>query len=137
MQHLSHNERVGLTHDLVELLDSWGVRDTDKAKILGLPGPARAFKRYRDGTPLPLDQQVLWHVEHLLGIADALRTTFPRNAGMGGYWMNKPNRHLKHRSPLAVLIQDGLPGLTRVRAHLDCTYAWDLSGSSHKGYSQT
>nr|MBS0022281.1 DUF2384 domain-containing protein [Gammaproteobacteria bacterium] len=135
MQHLTHHERVGMTHALVELLDGWGVGDGDKLKILGLAGTirSRTFKRYRDGTPFPLDHQVLEHVQHLVGIADALRTTFPRNAGMSAYWMRKPNRHLNHRSPLAVLIQDGLAGLTRVRAHLDCTYAWDLTGSRHTG----
>lgn len=135
MQHLTHHERIGLTQALVELLDGWGVSDADKLKILGLTGTVRSrtFKRYRDGTPFPLDHQVLEHVQHLIGIADALRTTFPRNAGMGGYWMRRPNRHLNHRPPLALLIQDGLAGLTRVRAHLDCTYAWDLTGSRHTG----
>lgn len=135
MQHLTHHERVGMTHALVELLDGWGVSDADKLTILGLKGTVRSrtFKRYRDGTPFPLDNQVLEHVQHLIGIADALRTTFPRNAGMSAYWMRKPNRHLNHRAPLAVLVQDGLAGLARVRAHLDCTYAWDLTGSKHTG----
>jgi hypothetical protein len=135
MQHLTHHERVGMTHALVELLDGWGVSDADKLKILGLKGTVRSrtFRRYRDGTPFPLDHQVLEHVQHLIGIAAALRTSFPRNASMSAYWMRKPNRHLNHRAPLAVLIQDGLAGLTRVRAHLDCTYAWDLTGSRHTG----
>ena len=139
MQHLSQQERVGMTHALVELLDTWGVSDGDKLKVLGLngTGSSRAFKRYRDGAPLPLNRQVLGHVQHLIGIADALRTTFPRNAGMGAYWMRKPNRHLNHRPPLAVVIQDGLPGLARVRAHLDCTYAWDLTGSRHTGSGES
>lgn len=135
MQHLTHHERVGMTRALVELLDSWGVSDGDKRKVLGLNETVRSrtFKRYREGTPLPLNHQVLEHVQHLIGIADALRTTFPRNAGMGAYWMRKPNRHLNHRPPLAVVIQDGLAGLARVRAHLDCTYAWDRTGSRHTG----
>jgi uncharacterized protein (DUF2384 family) len=131
MRYFSHHERAELTCALVTLLDSWGVRDIDKVRILGLPASTRVrmFKRYRQGTALPLDKQVLAHVDHLLGIVDALQTTYPRNTEIGSYWMNKPNRRFQNRTPISLLIDDGLSGLRRVRAHLDCTYAWDRSGS--------
>lgn len=131
MPHLSHEERVRLTQTIVNVLDTWGVAETDQVGLLGLPRETRprSLRRFREGTPLPVDEHVMECVQHLLGIADALRTTFPRNAEMGPYWMNQPNRHFQNRTPLTAIIEGGFLGLTSVRAHLDCSFAWDRSGS--------
>jgi hypothetical protein len=67
-------------------------------------------------------------VEHLLGIATALRTTFPHNSRMDAQWMRRTNRYFRRRSPLATIFEDGIEGLIRVRSHLDCAYAWTLTG---------
>jgi uncharacterized protein (DUF2384 family) len=66
-------------------------------------------------------------VEHIAGISDALATTFPRNAHMAPHWMKKPHKQLFNKSPVRVLVDEGLSGLIRVRMLLDCAFAWSKS----------
>jgi uncharacterized protein (DUF2384 family) len=131
MQQLSYEERVHLARVIMQLLRGWGVRPAQQIAILGLPQgtPTRSLRRYSEGAPLPDEREVTQRVEHLLGIADALRTMYPGNSRMGAFWLNRPHRQLGARTPLSIMIDDGLSGLITVRATLDCTYAWDLTGS--------
>ena len=127
----SYEDRVQTARLIVALLDDWSVRPADQVVLLGLPAdtPPRSLRRYRDDTPLPDDPGVMERVEHLVGIADALRTTFPRNAQMGTIWLHRRNNRFNDRTPLLAMIEDGIAGLVMVRAHLDCAWDWDQSGS--------
>ena len=58
------------------------------------------------------------------GIADALRTTFPRNSNIGLMWLKQPCKRLRRRRPMDIIVEDGLSGLITVRTHLDCSFAW-------------
>lgn len=129
MQEMSLEDQIAATRVIINILDTWGVRDSDQIAILGLPDgtPTRAVRRYRQDTPLPEDAKVSERIEHVVGIAEALRTTFPRNAQMGPQWMNEPHRRFNQRSPLQTIVEDGLGGLIAVRAHLDCAFAWQKS----------
>ena len=131
MNELTHEDRVNVTRIIMNLLDDWGLNAEQQLVVLNLPEgtPTRALRRYRDDTPFPDDPAVLKRVEHLLGITDALRTTFPRNANIGLLWMKQPCRRLRKRRPLDIIIEDGLSGLITVRTHLDCSFAWQESGS--------
>ena len=82
MSALTSEDRTQLGRMVVNLLDDWGVEASDQVNILALPDgtPGRKMQRYHEDTPLPDDPEVMKHVEHLMGIADALRTTFPRMA---------------------------------------------------------
>lgn len=124
-------ERAMLARSTINLLDQWGIGSEDQIKILALPPETRirALRRYRDNTPLPDDEGVMERAEFLLAIAEALRTTFPTNRHMGAQWMNRPHRRFRRRTPIATIIEDGMSGLMSVRAELDCTYSWDLTGS--------
>ena len=126
MATLSADERLELGRMAINTLDEWGLKASDQASILALPKgtPTRMLRRYVDDTPLPDDPDVLKHVEHLLGIADALRTTFPRNASIGLHWMKQPCKRLRRRRPLEIILEDGLSGLITGRTHLDCAFAW-------------
>jgi hypothetical protein len=130
-QDLSNDDRVALARLIVGLLDSWEVAPEDQIALLGLPdGTTPATLRgYYENTPLPDEPGINERVEHLVGIADALRTSWPHNAHMGAIWMNRRHGRFDNRTPLAVLLEDGLPGFFAVRTHLDCAYDWDLSGS--------
>jgi hypothetical protein len=118
--------RMALTQGIVSLLDHWGASAEGQVLILALPVGTRpgAMRHFRKSTPFPDDYRVLERIEHLLGIADALRTAHPRNANMDAIWMNRPNRLFDQRTPLTVMIEDGLDGVVAVRAHLDCAYDW-------------
>jgi len=132
MQNMTHEDQVAATRVIINILDTWGAKDSEQVAILGLPKgtPSRAVRRYRQDTPLPDDDAVMERVEHVVGIAEALRTTYPRNVHMGPRWMREPNRRFGHRSPLEAILDDGLGGLIAVRAHLDCAFAWEQSQST-------
>ncbi len=131
MQELSHEKRILVTRNIMRLLDEWDVRADEAIRLLGLPSTTRKrqLERYRRDTPFPDDRQVSEHLEHLMGIAEALRTTYPRNSQMRNLWMQRPHRRFNNRSPLAAMIDEGLSGLVAVRADLDCSFAWERSGS--------
>ena len=111
------------------LLESWNIRGEHQIAVLSLPSTTRLrmLRRYRDDTPFPDDADVMERIEHLVGIAEALHTTFPRNANMAAQWMNQPHRRFSNRTPVSVMVEEGLSGLISVRAHLDCAFAWKQS----------
>ncbi len=126
MSALSNEDRNQLGRMVVNLLDDWGIKASDQLCILALPDgtPTRMLRRYHEDTPLPDDPDVMKRVEHLMGIAEALRTTFPRNAQIGLLWLKQPCRRLRRRRPMDIIVEDGLSGLISVRSHLDCSFAW-------------
>ena len=85
MSVLTAQDRNNLGRIVVNLLDDWGLAAHQQLEVLALPEgtPKRMLRRYHEDTPLPDDPEVMLRVEHLLGIADALRTTYPMNPAMG------------------------------------------------------
>lgn len=126
MSTLTPEDRIKLGRMVINVMDEWGIKGSDQVIILALPEgmPARKLQRFLDDTPLPDDPVVLKHVEHLLGIADALRTTFPRNTSVALIWLKQPCKRLRKRRPIEIMLEDGLEGLISVRTHLDCSFAW-------------
>jgi len=85
--------------------------------------------QFRQDTPFPDDPQILKRIEYLIRIGDALRTTYPANPSIGKRWLRQPSPKFQKRSPLSIMLGEGEQGLIQVLCHLDCTFAWDLSGS--------
>lgn len=132
MTDISMEDRIDLARAVVAIMDEWGVDAADQLSIMGFPEdtPPRKLRLYRDETPLPDDDRILERVEHLIHIADALRTTYPISRNMRSIWMHRPVRRLRRRTPISIMVEDGLEGIIRVRSHLDCSYMWDATGSS-------
>jgi hypothetical protein len=130
---LSHDDRAQLSQIILEILESWRVAPPDQIALLGLPEKTkpRALKRYREGTPLPDESEVWQRVQQLAGIADALRTSFPRNPQYGSIWMHRRNRRFGDRTPLDSMLEDGMSGITAVHMHLDCSYDWHMDDIQH------
>ena len=128
-----NEKRLALTQSIMELLDDWKLMAKDKIILLGLPGDVRVrhMEQYRKDKAFPETEQVNEHLVHLVGIADALRTTYPRNLEMGNIWLKKAHKRLNNRSPMDIMVSEGLKGIRRVRGILDCTYEWNMTGSSH------
>ena len=126
MSALTPEDRTELGRMAVNLLDDWGIGASQQISMLGLPQDTltRMLRRYQEDTPLPDDPAVMKHVEHLMGIAEALRTTFPRNASIAVLWLKQPCKRLRRRRPMDIMVEDGLSGLITVRTHLDCSFAW-------------
>lgn len=126
------DDRIALTKAVMAMLDDWGLASTEIIKLLGLPSKTRIrhLEHFRRNKPFPDSEQIMTRIEHLVGIADALRTSYPRNARMGTIWLRRPHRRLSNRTPLATMIDGGINGLRSVRAELDCAYSWDRSVTS-------
>ncbi len=131
MFHLSEERQILLTQKIMSNLDEWGLCAADQLVVLNLPEDTRSRKlrTFHENTPLPKDDNVEFRALRLLGIIDALRTTYPKNQTMGARWMKAPHRRFQNRPPLQLLVEDGNTGINTVLAELDCTYAWELSGS--------
>ena len=113
----------------MSLLDAWGLSNAEKINILDFPDSVRvrSVRQYSNGKPLPDVPEVLERVDHIVGIADALRTSYPLNERMPAFWLNKTNRLFGNRTPLSCMLEDGLDGIVAVRVHLDCAYDWEIS----------
>ena len=127
MQELDLEQKGQLAAMIIELLDQWSIDSEGQISILSLPEktPLRAIRKYRNCTPFPESESINERIEHLIGIADALRTTYPRNAQMARQWMNSPHRRFEGRTPVQVMLEDGLKGVIQVRCQLDCAYSWE------------
>ena len=123
---LNPEDRLEMSRMVLEMLDSWSVSPAQQVFLLGLPDNTkpRAMKKYRESTPLPNTDEINTRIDHLVGISDALFTSYPRNSRMAGYWVNQVQPRLGGRIPLAIMLEDGLEGLVAVRAYVDCAWDW-------------
>ena len=126
MHEMSNQDQVDFTRTIMMILDDWGLGSEAIISVLGLPDktPKRNLRKFRENTPFPKAEGLYQRLDHLVGIATSLRTTYPMNPQMGTLWMRKPQRLFDNRSPLDVITNDGEKGLVAVRSHLDCTYDW-------------
>lgn len=131
MNNLTEDRRLTVTLKIMAAVDEWGLNGEQILAVLDMPEGERTrhLQKYRKDTALPDIEQVNNRMVCLLGIIDALRTTYPRNLQMGARWMKMPHRRFKKRSPLITMLEDGETGVIAVLSELDCTYAWELSGS--------
>lgn len=128
----SVEKQILMTQKVMQSLDEWGLSADEQHAVLNLPDSIRSRKlrAFHEETPFPDTPDVEYRVVRLLGIIDALRTSYPKNPTMGGRWMKTPHKRFKNKSPIQLMLEEGGSGLTAVLAELDCTYAWDLSGST-------
>ncbi len=122
---LNQEDRVNLSRLMIQVFDDWDINNEVQLALLGMPegSSSKELRRLQGGKPFPEDQEMLDRAEHLLAIADCLRTAYPRSGNMAAYWLHQNNRHFGRRPPLAVMLE-GMDGLRQVRGHLDCTQNW-------------
>ncbi|MGD8909816.1 MAG: DUF2384 domain-containing protein [Chromatiales bacterium] len=126
---LSQSERLAITRGTMNLFESWGLHTEEMMALLDLRGKARHFAQYRYNKPFPDEPGLMRRIDYLVRIDQALRTTYPTNPRMGKRWLRQRNHKFNRLSPLSMMIDDGERGLIYVLSRLDCTFAWDQSGS--------
>ena len=121
-----HGSKIEFTKSIMAMLDNWGVSHENKILLLDLPPEirTRAVRRFYIDKPLPETGEVLQRLDHLLGIADAIRTSFPLNGQMAAFWLNKKNNRFDDMTPLDFMLQGGTENVIAIRAHLDCAWDW-------------
>jgi uncharacterized protein (DUF2384 family) len=119
-----------LTESIINYLDEWKLSPEQMVNILGLPKStkSRHVQQYRNmSKALPQTDDTMKRIDHIRGIADALRTTFPFSNQMRYLWLRKPHRRFSRQRPLEVILNEGVDGLVRVRMEVDCAYGWSIS----------
>lgn len=126
MINLTNDEQIDLTVRIMEILDGWGLSSAEIITLIALPSktPTRALRRYRENTAFPVSQELTERLEHIIGITDALRTSYPHNPNMGKMWIRQRSKKLNDQIPLQIIIDGGLEGIVEIRKHLDCSYDW-------------
>lgn len=134
MSDFDHETQQRRTREVLHIIAEWKVPSAAQPGLLGLPEDVRYrhLDRYRGDEPLPDETDIQQRIDHLLGIADALHTTYPRNPNMGPLWLSSGCRQFGGRKPMAILLEDGLAGLEQVRSHLDCSYEWEQDEKKHR-----
>lgn len=134
LQSLTLEQKIEFTKIIMAMLDNWGVSHENKILLLDLPPEikTRSVRRFYIDRPLPDDDQVSERIEHLMGIADAIRTSYPLNGQMAAFWLNKKNQRFEDKTPLDYMLEGGTENVIAIRAHLDCAWDWsqDESGDS-------
>lgn len=124
---LNQEERGRLAVAIVNTLDEWGVGAAEQVRLIGLPEDTRPreITRYRRGTALPDDEEIIQRCQHIIGIQHALQLIFAHNPQFPGLWItDTANRHFDG-SPVDVMLREGLGGMARVRKLLEPGSDWE------------
>jgi uncharacterized protein (DUF2384 family) len=102
----------------LNISDKWSLKSHDAMLLLGGISSGRYYglKKNRKGR---LTQDELTRASLVIGIYQALNTSFSEK--LANHWVLRPNRNpmFKNQPPLAFLIQGGMPGMLAVRRLLD------------------
>ena len=134
MTDFSDAQMQALTRTVFDCTDEWKISAEEILSLLGLEGSIRPrqLNAYRNGDrAFPAESDVLQRIDHITGITDALRTTFPFSQQMRVMWLQKPHRRFQKRKPLTVMLDEGANGLQKVRVEVDCTYGYAISDALH------
>lgn len=116
----SQKTRAALALAVSRLFDSWELDPLERLTLLGLSESNRsALPRYARGGPLAANRDLLDRAGHLLGIGKSLEALYPHNPEVVNRWMTSANRKFHGATPIDVVRQYGLPGLTIIRGTLD------------------
>ena len=129
MADYTDDEFMYITKTVMKVLDTWNLTTEQSVQVLGLSPQTkkRQLDKYRSLKAFPNDDVIIKRLSHIVGISDALRTTFPRNLNMAEKWMKTNHRRFDNKTPLSVILEEGVNGLCKVRSELDCTFAWNAS----------
>ena len=127
----SKEEMRHITQGVIAYLDSWKLSGEQILAILGLTDSVK--KRHLQGFRMgdktfPVSDDLMIRIDHIVGISDALRTTFPFSDKMRLMWLRKPHRRFQKSTPLSIIMDDDtVNGLLRVRREVDCSYGYAIS----------
>jgi len=132
MQNATQNDHnIESTQAVMHALDDWKLGGEQILSVMALPDniKVRHLSLYRNSQAFPETEEVTERLRHVLGIIDALSTSYPTNPRMSLFWMTRNSKKFQNRAPIQVIIEDGLEGLITIRKHLDCSYDWFGDGN--------
>lgn len=140
MNTFSAEQMQALSQAVVQHMDDWQISPEQMLELLGVSDriKTRQLNALRMGSKaLPNETEVLQRIDHIVGIADALRTTFPFSSQMRHLWLQKPHRRFHKLTPLTVMLSEGLNGLQKVRIEVDCSYGYAINDALYAAKQQS
>lgn len=113
--------RRDLARVVAVLFGKWELPGDAQLALLGMsPESRKLLPQYRRGErALPNARDTLDRAGYLLGIHKGLRLLFPEDEELRYGWIRRANTLLGGRTPLAVMLEDGLVGLARIARFVD------------------
>lgn len=98
---------------------AWDLSVVEQRALLGWP-PASTFHKYKSGSHGTLSFDTLTRLSLVLGIYKALQLLYP-DRSLADAWVRMPstNEIFGGKPPLALMVDDGIDGLYKVRRLLD------------------
>ena len=111
----------GLTKLITNLFDRWNLTSEEQLELLGLSAKSRSLlSAYRKGgKSIPSSRDTMERVAWLLSIHKALRLLYPRNQEIRYTWVKRRNMAFNNLTPMEIMRQGGIIGLTVISRHLD------------------
>ncbi len=113
-----HSSQILPTEDLdrlakliTGLFEKWDLSTDERQRVLNRTFDNRDMRVVLSSDDLP-------RVVCLLNIHACLRLLFPRNPDMRYRWIKLSNQYFQQRSPLAVIIDEGIVGMETVVRYL-------------------
>ena len=117
---ITDEETGAMLRAFFNLADRWALSDREARILMGQPA-ARTFARWKSGAAdlsrVPHDTRQ--RLSMLMGIHKGLRLLFPENPELRYSWVTRRNQVLEGRTPLEVMLEDGLVGLARIARLVD------------------
>lgn len=108
---LSAEDAERLARLISALFEKWELSTEEKQAVLN-----KGFEG--DNSMIIISLENTSHVRYLLTIHKHLKLLYPLNPQMRYQWIKRPNRFFQNRTPLAVIIEDGIAGIEAVRDYL-------------------
>ena len=113
---LPSDEWKALVGMVTQLFGHWHLSRAEQVGLLGLPNAdERSLDRFRGGNRSGINSDIEIRVGHLFAIHQMLRTVFPLNRDLAYRLPTAPNSSFDEKTPVAVIQEQGMPGLLRVR----------------------
>jgi hypothetical protein len=113
--------RRHLARVIAVLFGKWELPADQQLALLGMsPESRKVLAQYRRGErALPNTRDILDRAGYLLSIHKGLRLLFPVDAALRYRWVRVGNGLLTGRTPLEVMLDDGLVGVARIARFVD------------------
>jgi hypothetical protein len=125
MRELNTDEKSAITINLMQILENWCLSDGEQLELLKQENiKPRHLYQYRKGDKLfDFSDDFVERSQMILGIYDALGTTYPTNKDYGPIWLRREQKKFKGKTPIELMLS-GKAGMKRVWYFLDCTQSW-------------
>ncbi len=101
---------------LAKLFDWWHLDDSEAMTLFENQGIEWSG---RERFSLPDNQEVLNRAGELLAIHKKLKILFSMNPELSRVWIKTPNKAFAGVAPLEIILREGAPGISKIRAYIE------------------